>query len=445
MGSDQKASVLIACSLAYGLVLMDSGFITVSLGAIERDLASNGSGLKHLVSLYNVALASCLILAGALCDYLGPKRALVVGASVYSAGSIMFSLSGDLTLLLAARAGQGVGASLLIPGSLALLNDIFESPREKMKAIGWWGGFGSIAMALSPLCAGLLLSQLGWKNLFYLNVVLSVVILILLAPLSAGKPGRVIAHFDSVTHALGVMFTAGFVVLMTEEGSQPYWFWTAVLVAFLMIVVRESRGPIKVFHRPLVFTPSLMACYFAGTIINFSFYGVFFYFSLSLARDVSATPISTGLALLPGTGVLVVGYMIAGRYASPDRFSLFLCAGGLITTLGLMVFAMFDFGSGLDFLMAGLALVSFGLALITPVVTGLVLVLAASKVVGMASGIFNTCRQLGICLGIALFFTAHGGEGAAGLIPLLWLTILLVLLAVGMTCLVSSLKPEQTA
>ncbi|MCE5988789.1 MFS transporter [Pseudomonas sp. LM20] len=445
MGSDQKVSALIACSLAYGLVLMDPGLISVSLGAIERDLALRGTDLRHLVSMYNVALASCLILAGALCDFIGSRRALVLGVAVYSAGSIMFSLSDDLTLLLAARAGQGVGASLLIPGSLALLNYIFESPREKMKAIGWWGGFGSIAMALSPLCAGLLLSQLGWANLLYLNVVLSAVILILLAPSPAAKPCRDFACFDYVTHSLCVAFTAGFVVMLTERGSHSYWLWAAVLMAFLIIVIRESRGPVKVFHRPLVFKPSLMACYFAGTVINFSFYGVLFYFSLSLARDVRVTPISTALALLPGTGLLVVGYMIAGRYASPHRFKLFLSAGGLITTLGLMIFAMFDLRSGLGFLMAGLALVSFGLALITPVVTGLVLTLATSKVVGMANGIFNTCRQFGICLGIAIFFNAHGAGGSAGLIPLLWLTILLVITAVGVTCLVSSLRREQTA
>jgi len=110
-----------------------------------------------------------------------------------------------------------------------------------------------------------------------------------------------------------------------------------------------------------------------------------------------------------------------------------------------MIVAMFDLGSGLGLLMAGLALVSFGLALITPVVTGLVLTLATSKVVGVTNGIFNTCRQFGICLGIAIFFTAHGAGGSEGLIPLLWLTILLVITAVGLTCLVSSRRRDQTA
>jgi len=332
MRSDQKVSALIACSLAYGLVLMDPGLISVSLGAMERDLVLRGTDLRHLVSMYNVALASCLILSGALCDFIGSKRAIVLGVVVYSAGSILFSLSDNHSQLLAALAGQGVGASLLIPGSVALLSYIFESPREKMKAIGWWGGFGSVAMALSPLCAALLLSQLGWANLFYLNVVLSAVILLLLAPLPAAKPGKDFACFDSVTHSLCVAFTVGFVVMLTERGSQSYWLWVGVMMAFLIIVIRESRGPVKVFHRPLVFKSSLMACYFAGAVINFSFYGVLFYFSLSLAHDVRGAPISTALALLPGTGVLAVGYMIAGRYASPHRFNLFLGAGGLITT-----------------------------------------------------------------------------------------------------------------
>lgn len=442
---EQRVSALIACSLAYGLVLMDPGFINVALGAIERDLALSGKSLRDLVSMYNVALASCLILAGSLCDYIGSKRALIIGVSIYSATSIMFSLSDSLTLLLAARLGQGIGASLLIPGSLALLNNIFEHPREKMKAIGWWGGFGSIAMALSPLCAGLLLSQLGWANLFYLNVALSVVILFLLTRVPAPMPGKGIAHFNFVTHLLSAAFAGGLVVMLTELNSQSYWLWVAVLVSFIFIVIRESRGLIKVFHRPLVFKLSLMACYFAGIVINFSFYGVFFYFSLSLARDASATPISTALALSPGTSLLVVGYMITGRYASLPRFNHFLSAGALITILGLMIFAMFDLSSGLGILTLGLALVSFGLALITSIVTGLVLAQATSEVVGVANGVFNTCRQFGVCFGIAIFFTAHGAGHAAGLTPLLWLTILLVVVAVGLTCLVSSLSRERTS
>ncbi|MNM21399.1 Antiseptic resistance protein [compost metagenome] len=443
MRSDHQIPALIACSLAYGLVLMDPGLISISLGAIERDLALSGTNLRHLVSMYNVALASCLILAGSLCDHIDSKRALLVGVALYAGGSTMFSLSEDLSLLLLARAGQGVGASLLIPCSLSLLNDIFQSPREKMKAIGWWGGFGSIAMALSPLCAGLLLSHVDWATLFYLNVVLSVIILILLAPLPMTRRGRDVAPFDAVTHCLCVTFTGGLVILLTDRHSQSYWLWAFVLLALLMIVIRESRGSVKVSPRPLVFKPSLMACYFAGTVINFSFYGVLFYFSLSLARDASVTPISTALALLPGTCVLVVGYMITGRYASPSRFSLFLSAGGLIT-LGLMIFTLFNLGSDLGFLMAGLALVSLGLALITPIVTGLVLAQATSEVVGVASGVFNTCRQFGVCFGIAIFFTAHDAEDGLGLIPLFWLTIFLVVMAVGGTSWVSSLTREQT-
>ncbi|HDS1758387.1 MFS transporter [Pseudomonas sp. M5] len=444
MRSDHQIPTLIACSLAYGLVLMDPGFISVALGAIQRDLVLSGTDLRHIVSIYNVALASCLILAGSLCDHIGSKRALLVGVVLYAGGSAMFSLSEDLSLLLLARAGQGVGASLLIPGSLSLLNDIFQSPREKMKAIGWWGGFGSIAMALSPLCAGLLLSHVDWATLFYLNVVLSVIILILLAPLPMARRRRDVAPFDAVTHCLCVTFTGGLVVLLTDRGSPSYWLCALVLTALLMIVIRESRGSIKVFHRPLVFKPSLLACYFAGTVINFSFYGVLFYFSLSLARDSSVTPISTALALLPGTGVLIVGYMLTGRYASPSRFSHFLGAGGLITIFGLMIFTLFNLGSGLVFLMTGLSLVSFGLALITPIVTGIVLAQATSEVVGVANGVFNTCRQFGVCFGIATFFTAHDAEDGLGLNPLLWLTIFLVVVAVGVTSWVSSLTREHT-
>ncbi|MDP9663493.1 UNVERIFIED_ORG: DHA2 family methylenomycin A resistance protein-like MFS transporter [Pseudomonas cremoricolorata] len=444
MRCDHQVPTLIACSLAYGLVLMDPGFISVALGAIQRDLALSGTDLRHLVSMYNVALASCLILAGSLCDHIGAKRALLVGVALYASGSIMFSSSEDLSLLLLARAGQGVGASLLIPCSLSLLNDIFQSPREKMKAIGWWGGFGSIAMALSPLCAGLLLSHVDWATLFYLNVVSSVIILILLAPLPMARRRRDVDPFDAVTHSLCVTFSGGLVLLLTDRGSPSYWLWAVVLITLLMIVIRESRGSVKVFHRPLVFKPSLMACYFAGTVINFSFYGVLFYFSLSLAHDSSVTPISTALALLPGTGVLVVGYMLTGRYASPPRFKLFLSAGGLITIFGLMIFTLFNFGSGLSFLVAGLASVSFGLALMTPIVTGLVLAQATSKVVGVANGVFNTCRQFGVCFGIAIFFTAHDAGGGTGLITWLWLTIFLVVIAVGMACWVSSLTRERT-
>lgn len=445
MRSDQQVSALIACSLAHSIVLMDPGFINVSLGAIERDLGLSGAHLRELVSLYNVALASCLILAGSISDYIGSKRALITGVSIYSACSIMLSLSDNLTLLLAGRLGQGIGAALLIPGSLALMGCIFENPREKMKAIAWWGGVGSIAMALSPVFAGLLLSQLGWAKLFYLNVALSVIILMLLTRVPAAKPRRDITHFNFITHSLCVTFSGGLVVVLTERDSQPHWLWVAVLITFLMIVIRESRSPSKVFHRPLVFKPSLMACYFAGVVINFSFYGVLFYFSLNLARDANVTPISNALALLPGTGVLVAGYMITGRYASAPRFNHFLSAGGLITILGLMIFALFDFNGGLSFLMLGLALVSFGLALITPIVTGLVLAQAPSEVVGMANGVFNTCRQFGVCFGITIFFTAHGAGGAAGLIPLLWLTIFLVVVAVGLTCLVNALSRERTS
>lgn len=146
-----KTLTLIACSSALGLVLMDVGFVNVSLGAWGFFFGADIAGLQSIVNAYAAAMASCFLIAGALCDHLGGKRVLILGLVLFAACSAFCALSGSLDVMMVFRVGQGGGAALILPSSLALIRIEFDNSVEQINAIGWWGRV-AVWRWLSPLC-----------------------------------------------------------------------------------------------------------------------------------------------------------------------------------------------------------------------------------------------------------------------------------------------------
>uniref|UniRef100_UPI0025867F81 MFS transporter n=1 Tax=Pseudomonas sp. TaxID=306 RepID=UPI0025867F81 len=156
--------------LGFFMVLMDVSVVNVALQALHEELSADITALQWVVNGYALVFASLLLTAGTLGDRLGAKRLFMLGFGLFSAASLGCALAPGLAALVGWRLVQGLGAALLVPTSLSLLQQAFDNDHERSRAVGWWGAGGAVALAAGPVVGGLLIAAFGWRSLFFINV-----------------------------------------------------------------------------------------------------------------------------------------------------------------------------------------------------------------------------------------------------------------------------------
>ena len=413
-----KALTLAAMSLGFGVVQLDVTIVNTALNSIGRSFGGGISALQWIVSTYTVSFAAFILTAGALGDRVGARRVFLAGFALFTLASLGCALAPSLTVLIAGRALQGVGAALLVPSSLALLNHAYPEDEERGRAVGIWAAGASLALTAGPLAGGVLIALVGWRSIFLVNLPIGLVGLWLTwrfareSPLMSNRkldlPGQGLA-IGALGMSAGAMIEGG--VLGFRNAWVVAGFALTAILA-LLFVWREHRAPQPMLP-PALFAQRLFALMsLAGLLVNVAFYGLIFVLSLYFQQVNGLSPLDTGLAFVPMMAVLLPLNLLAPRVAEKIGANATIALGaaiGAAACIGLLVLAR---GTSYTALVAQLLALGAGLGLLVPPLTSALLGSVQKSRSGVAAAVLNSARQTGSVLGVSLFGSLAGGAHA---------------------------------
>jgi len=331
---------LLAMSLGYGVVQLDVTIVNTALDRIGSSLHGGVSELQWVVNAYTIAFAAFILTAGALGDRIGAKRVFMAGFAIFTSASLACVLASNAVTLIVARAAQGLGAAVLVPNSLALLNHAYHDERARGRAVGIWAAGASLALTAGPLAGGGLIALVGWRSIFLVNLPIGLAGLWLSWRYATETtrnlhreldlPGQILA-----IAALGCL--AGSIIEGGALGLRNAWviagFAGSVLFAILF-VAQERRSshpmlPLSLFAHRLFALTSL-----TGLLVNIAFYGLIFVLSLYFQRVNGLSPLQTGLAFVPMMGMVLPANLVAARLSERIGVPAAIAAGAVLAALG---------------------------------------------------------------------------------------------------------------
>lgn len=419
---NRKWWTLGAMCFALFMLMLDNTVVNVALPSIQKDLDASISGLEWTVNGYTLSIAVLLVTGGRLGDIFGRRRMFLTGIVIFALSSATAGFAPDATALVLSRVVQGVGAALMMPGTLSIIADAFP-PEERGKAMGTWAGVSALALAIGPVVGGFLTEHVSWRAIFYLNI--PVAIAAVLATVFAVRESRDTSVGKDVDYPGVAVLTVGLtaLVLSLVEGNAWGWgspeiialFGVAALALPLFVWV-ENRAKAPMVQFDLLSDRNFLGAVVVALIITFAMMGVFFFLALYMQDILGYTPLEAGVRFLPSTLMLVAVAPVAGRLA--DRFGpRWLIAGGLVlVSLSLFTFSGIAVDSSYLDLLPGFMLLGIGIALTMSPMTSAAMNAVPVQKAGIASGVLSMFRMVGGSLGIAVtgaIFQALSGSADA--------------------------------
>jgi EmrB/QacA subfamily drug resistance transporter len=416
---NRKWWTLGAVCVATFMLLLDITVVNTALPAIRKDLGGSFTDLQWVIDAYALSLAALVLTAGSLADRLGRRRVFAIGLGIFSVASLLCALSPDPTFLNLSRGLQGVGGAIMFAVSLALVAQEFPSGPERGMAMGIYGASIGIAVAIGPLVGGLLTDGFGWQSVFLLNVPIGLAAIVVTYWKLAESRDPNATRID--WGGLLTFSTSLFLlVLALVRGNDEGWGSAlivslfagsaALMVAFTAIEQRiaEPMLPLSLFRRR-AFTGVQLAAF----AVSGSMFALFLYLTLYLQSFLGYSPIEAGLRYLPITIASFVVAPISGVMLARIQ-ARYLMSGGLaLTGVGLLLMSGLDMHSEWTALLAGFLISGIGVGLLNPVIADVALSVVPKERSGMAAGINDTFRQVGIAVGIAAWGAIFLGVGAA--------------------------------
>jgi EmrB/QacA subfamily drug resistance transporter len=415
----RKWWTLLAVSVATFMLLLDITVVNVALPSIRKDLGASFSDLQWVVDAYALTLAALVLTAGSLADRFGRRRLFAGGLAVFSLASLLCALAPDPTFLNLARAFQGVGGAVMFAVSLALIAQEFPAGRERGTAMGMYGATIGVAVAIGPLIGGALTDSLGWESIFYLNVPIGIAAIAItyLKLRETRDPNATRVDWLGVATFSGALFM---LVLAMVRGNDEGWgsmlivsllAGSAVLLAAFVAVERrvaEPMLPLGLFKRR-AFTGVQIAAF----AVSGSMFALFLYLTLYLQNYLGYTPFQAGLRYLPITLASFIAAPIAGALLSRVQARILMSAGLAIAGVGLLLMGGVGPNDEWTTLLAGFLVAGGGVGLLNPVIGDVALSVVPKERSGMAAGINDTFRQVGVAVGIAVWGAIFVGQGAS--------------------------------
>lgn len=411
---------LAACVLASSLSFVEGSVLNVALPAIRASYGAGAEQVQWVINAYLLPLSALLLLGGALGDHYGRRLLLLIGTGLFALTSLVCALAPSLEILLAARAAQGVGAALLLPNSLALLNAAYQG-EKRGRAVGIWAAAGAAAAAIAPLIGGWLVDNVGWPAIFYINLPLAAGAMLLAVLFVRESLDSSAARTDYPGAALATLGLLGTTYGLTRWSSSATLDSTALatiigglamLGAFLWVEARRGDKAMM----PLAMFADL--CFSGLNLLTFLLYGAFGAAMLLIPYVlISAggySPVQAGLAMLPLPVLLTLASPVMGQLAGRLGPRWFLTIGPLVVAAGILLGRRI--GADTDYwtsVFPAMTVMAAGLAIAVAPLTASVLGSVDEKHVGTASGFNSAVARTGGLIATALLGIVLSREGEA--------------------------------
>jgi EmrB/QacA subfamily drug resistance transporter len=405
-------AALSALCIGFFMILLDTTIVSIAIPAMLRELNAGLNAVVWVISVYLLTYAVPMLFTSRLGDRFGPKRVFLAGLVVFTGASLWCALSGNVEMLITARAVQGIGAALMTPQTLAFITHLFP-PAKRGPAMGMWGGVAGLATIAGPLLGGVLVDHFGWEWIFYVNVpigVIAIVLVLLLVPDWQPKNSH---SFD----VLGILLSAAglFLVVFGVQNGQQYN-WGAVfggitvfeiigagvmlLVAFVLwqrFNRKEPLVPLNVFANRNFSAGTLTA-----TTVGFTMTGMFLPLIIYIQTVLGLTPTLAGTLTAPMSLVSGILAPFVGRASDKVNGKYLVMAGLSLLALGMGIIALQARPDTSPWaLIPALLVCGLGVGCIFSPMSNLTMSAVEPRLTGTASGIFNTARQVGGVLGSA--------------------------------------------
>jgi MFS transporter, DHA2 family, methylenomycin A resistance protein len=407
---DRRTKVLTLAAMCFALfmAMLDNTVVNVALPRIQQDLGSSVSGLQWIVDGYTLVFASLMLTGGTVGDIFGRKRFFLIGLTVFTGGSLLCALAPSLSVLIGGRAVQGLGAALLLPGTLSILSNTFLDPKERAQAIGIWAGISGMALAAGPVVGGLLVDRFGWQSVFFLNVpvgVVAFVVCVLAVNESKHAQGR---RLDLPGQVLAIVGLGSLTYALIEANSYGWgsplilslFALAAIGLAAFVLVEMRSKSPMLQLN--FFRNPTFAGACVCASIVSFGMFGTFFFLSLFFQNVQGYSPLQSGLRALPATVLIFLIAPLAGRLAGRIGSKLPMAFGLALNAVSLFLFTRIQATTSYADIWPLLSMAGAGMAMVMAPMTAAVMSSVPPERAGMASATSNASREIGGVFGIAL-------------------------------------------
>jgi EmrB/QacA subfamily drug resistance transporter len=398
----------VTCCLSLLIVSMDATIVNVAVPNIRADLHATASQLQWVIDIYTLVLASLLLLSGAAADRFGRRRTFQIGLTVFALGSLLCSLAPNIETLILARMLQAIGGSMLNPVAMSIITQVFTGRVERARAIGVWGGVVGISMALGPIVGGLLIEVVNWRAVFWINLPICVLAIVLTAIFVPESRSVTMRDVDPVGQGLGMAFLFGLVYVLIE-GPVRGWADARIIavavvaaLAFVGFLRYESRRRDPFidlrFFRSVPFASATMIA-----VCAFAAWGAFlFMISLYLQVERGFSAMHTGLVYLPiAIGALIFSPLsgrLVGRFGARPS----LLVAGMLITAATLLLTRLTVTTAVWQLLVIFAVFGIGFSMVNAPITNAAVSGMPTDRAGAASAVASTSRQVGVSVGVAL-------------------------------------------
>nr|WP_256451412.1 MFS transporter [Amycolatopsis sp. CA-230715] len=404
--------VLAICCMSLFIVGLDNTIVNLALPSIQRDLHSPPTGLQWTIDAYTVVIASLLMLSGSMADRFGRRRVFQLGLVLFGLGSLLCSIAPTTGALIAFRMIQAIGGSMLNPVAMSIITNTFTDPRERARAIGVWGGVVGLSMSLGPVVGGALVDAVGWRSIFWLNVpvcVLAIVLTAVYVPESKAPHPR---RFDPVGQLLVMVLLASLTYGVIEgpgAGWGSPWIvgcFAAAAISAVALAFYERRR-----REPLLDTRFFRSAPFSGAtliaITGFAALGGFLFLNALYLQDVRGlSPLHAGLYTLPMAVMTGIFAPLSGRVVGSRGPRLPLLVAGAGITLCAVLLSTLDIDTPVWQLLLAYLAFGIGFGMLNAPITNAAVSGMPRAQAGVAAAVASTSRQVGASLGVAVLGAA---------------------------------------
>jgi len=400
--------VLVICCSSLFIVGVDSTVVNVALPAIGRDLHASVAGLQWTIDGYVLVLASLLMLSGATADRVGRRRVFQIGLAVFTAGSGLCSLAPGLGWLVAFRMLQAVGGSMLNPVAMSIITNTFTDRAERARAIGVWGVAYGLSVALGPVLGGLLVSAVGWRGVFWINIPVGIAAIALTARFVPESRAPVARRPDIIGQALLVAML-GSLTYAIIEGPALGWHSPVILALFAVAAVSCAAFVTYEARRfePVLDPTFFRSAPFAGSVLTaitaFAAMGGFLFLATLYLQDARGeSALGAGLHIVPMAAIMVPGALLSSRILARRGARLPMVASGLGLAAGGVLLSRLTIASPTWPIVLAFCVFGIGAGMVNPPITYAAVSGMPITQAGVASSIASTSRQVGTSLGVAV-------------------------------------------